>query len=79
MVYLGFALAVSPTSLESSTVALFWFTVVITFLALGILRMRARTASDRPKGPNQSRRFGLDFAAGGSVSDTDAHAQRSRR
>lgn len=52
---------------------------VARLLALGILRLRARQADEKAQGPNHMRRFGLDFAAGESVSDTDAHRQRRRR
>ena len=52
---------------------------VARLLALGILRMRARRRAEKSHGPNQLRRFGLDFAAERSVSDTDAHAQRRQR
>jgi hypothetical protein len=48
-------------------------------LALGYLRLRARRQAEKANEPNQLRRFGLDFRAEGSVSDTDAHAQRRRR
>jgi hypothetical protein len=49
---------------------------VARLLALGILRLRARRRAEKTKGPNHSSRFGLDFAAEGSVGDTDAHATR---
>ena len=52
---------------------------VARLLALGILRLRARRRAERANGPNHLRRFGLDFAAEGSVCDTDTHAQRRRR
>jgi hypothetical protein len=51
---------------------------VARLLALGILRLRARRRAEKANGPNPLRRFGLDFAAEGSVGDTDAHAQRRR-
>jgi hypothetical protein len=46
---------------------------VARLLALGFLRLRARRRAERTNSPNQLRRFGLDFAAVGSVGDTDAH------
>ena len=49
---------------------------VARLLALGYLRLRARRAEQKPNEPNRLREFGLDFAADGSVCDTDAHAQR---
>jgi hypothetical protein len=49
---------------------------VARLLALGILRLRARRRAHSANDPNHSRRFGLDFAAEGSVGDTDAHATR---
>jgi hypothetical protein len=52
---------------------------VARLLALGILRLRARRASEKSNDPNHLREFGLDFAAERSVSDTDAHTQRRRR
>jgi hypothetical protein len=52
---------------------------VARLLALGILRLRARRAEQKRNDPNRLARFGLDFAAEGSVCDTDAHAQRRRR
>jgi hypothetical protein len=52
---------------------------VARLLALGILRLRARRRAEEVNEPNQLRRFGLDFAAEGSVCDTDTHATRERR
>ena len=52
---------------------------VARLLALGFLRLRARRAEQRRNDPNHLARFGLDFAAEGSVCDTDANAQRRRR
>jgi hypothetical protein len=52
---------------------------VARLLALGYLRLRARRRSEKPNEPNRLREFGLDFGSEGSVSDTDAHAQRRRR
>ena len=52
---------------------------VARLLALGFLRLRARRQGEKANGPNHLRGFGLDFAAEGSVCDTDAHAQRRRR
>jgi hypothetical protein len=49
---------------------------VARLLALGFLRLRARRLAEKANDPNQLRRFGLDFRTEGSVSDTDAHAQR---
>jgi hypothetical protein len=46
---------------------------VARLLALGILRLGARRRAEKTKGPNHSRRFGLDSAGEGSVGDTDAH------
>jgi hypothetical protein len=51
---------------------------VARLLALGFLRLRARREAEKPNDPNQLREFGLDFAAEGSVCDTDAHADRER-
>ena len=48
-------------------------------LALGFLRLRARRQKEKANDPNHLREFGLDFAAEGSVSDTDTHADRERR
>jgi hypothetical protein len=52
---------------------------VARLLALGFLRLRARRQAEKANEPNHLREFGLDFAAGGSVCDTDAHADRERR
>ena len=52
---------------------------VARLLALGYLRLRARRQEQKTNGPNHLREFGLDFAAEGSVCDTDAHAQRRHR
>jgi hypothetical protein len=52
---------------------------VARLLALGFLRLRARRQREKGNDPNWLRSFGLDFAAEGSVCDTDAHAQRRRR
>ena len=52
---------------------------VARLLALGFLRLRARRHAEKPNEPNHLSEFGLDFAAEGSVSDTDAHPQRRRR
>jgi hypothetical protein len=49
---------------------------VARLLALGFLRLRARRGARKSNGPNQLRRFGLDFADEGSVSDTDTHGHR---
>jgi hypothetical protein len=51
---------------------------VARLLALGFLRLRARRASEKTNDPNHLREFGLDFAAEGSVCDTDTHADRER-
>ena len=51
---------------------------VARLLALGYLRLRARRQAKKANNPNQLRVFGLDFAAKGSVCDTDAHANRER-
>jgi hypothetical protein len=51
---------------------------VARVLALGYLRLRARRRAEKPSDPNHLREFGLDFAGQGSVSDTDAHADRER-
>ena len=51
---------------------------VARLLALGYLRLRARRQAEKLNDPNQLREFGLDFAAEGSVCDTDAHADRER-
>ena len=52
---------------------------VARLLALGFLRLRARRQRQKANAPNQLRNSGLDFAAEGSVGDTDAHADRERR
>jgi hypothetical protein len=49
---------------------------VARLLALGYLRLRARRQAEKANNPNHLREFGLDFAAEGSVCDTDAHADR---
>jgi hypothetical protein len=51
---------------------------VARLLALGFLRLRARRQREKANDPNHLRNFGLDFRAEGSVSDTDAHANRER-
>jgi hypothetical protein len=51
---------------------------VARLLALGYLRLRARQRAERANQPNHLSGFGLDFAAEGSVMDTDAHLQRRR-
>jgi len=51
---------------------------VARLLALGILCLRARRRAEKSNDRNQLRRFGLDFAAEGSVCDTDTHAHRER-
>ena len=51
---------------------------VARLLALGYLRMRARRQAEKANDPNHLREFGLDFAAEGSVCDTDTHAARER-
>jgi hypothetical protein len=52
---------------------------VARLLALGYLRLCARRRAEKTNEPNHLSEFGLDFCAEGSVSDTDAHAQRKRR
>jgi hypothetical protein len=52
---------------------------VARLLALGYLRLRARRQAGKANEPNHLSGFGLDFAAEGSVCDTDAHDQRRRR
>jgi len=52
---------------------------VARLLALGYLRLRARQQTEKANRPNHLREFGLDFAAEGSVCDTDAHADREPR
>jgi hypothetical protein len=52
---------------------------VARLLALGYLRLRARRQAEKTNDPNHLRGFGLDFRGVGSVSDTDAHADRERR
>jgi hypothetical protein len=52
---------------------------VARLLALGFLRLRARRQEQKASDPNHLREFGLDFRGEGSVSDTDAHADRERR
>jgi hypothetical protein len=51
---------------------------VARLLALGYLRLRARRQAEKANEPNHLRVFGLDFAAEGSVCDTDTHADRER-
>ena len=51
---------------------------VARLLALGFLRLRARRHRQNANDPNHLRNFGLDFAAEGSVCDTDTHADRVR-
>jgi hypothetical protein len=51
---------------------------VARLLALGFLRLRARRRAEKASKPNLFRGFGLDFAAEGSVCDTDADVQRRR-
>jgi hypothetical protein len=51
---------------------------VARLLALGFLRLRARRQAEKSHDPNHLRNFGLDFAAEGSLCDTDAHADRER-
>jgi hypothetical protein len=48
---------------------------VARLLALGYLRLRARRQAEKPNEPNHLNGFGLDFAAEGSVGDTDAHTK----
>jgi hypothetical protein len=49
---------------------------VARLLALGFLRLRARRQEQKTNEPNPLREFGLDFAAEGSVCDTDTYADR---
>ena len=49
---------------------------VARLLALGYLRLRARRLEQKANNPNHLREFGLDFAAEGSVGDTDTRADR---
>jgi hypothetical protein len=51
---------------------------VARLLALGYLRLHARRQAKNANDPNYLREFGLDFAAEGSVCDTDTHADRDR-
>jgi hypothetical protein len=51
---------------------------VARLLALGYLRLRARRRADKASEPNHLSGFGLDFAAEGSVCDTDPHRRRER-
>ena len=51
---------------------------VARLLALGYLRLWARRQAEKANAPNHLREFGLDFAAEGSVGDTDTHAARER-
>ena len=51
---------------------------VARLLALGFLRLRTRRQAEKANEPNHLREFGLDFAAEGSVCDTDTHADRER-
>jgi hypothetical protein len=52
---------------------------VARLLALGYLRLRALRRAEKANNPNHLSGFGLDFAAEGSVCDTDADTQRRRR
>jgi hypothetical protein len=52
---------------------------VARLLALGYLRLRTRRKAEKSNEPNHLRESGLDFAAEGSVCDTDAHDQRRHR
>jgi hypothetical protein len=52
---------------------------VARLLALGFLRLQARRQAAKANQPNHLSNFGLDFAAEGSVCDTDANAERRRR
>jgi hypothetical protein len=52
---------------------------VARLLALGYLRRRVRRQREKRNCPNHLREFGLDFAAEGSVGDTDTYAPRRRR
>ena len=51
---------------------------VARLLALGFLRLRARRSQRKANDPNHLRSSGLDFAAEGSVCDTDTHADTER-
>ena len=51
---------------------------VARLLALGFLRLRARRQPEKANHPNHLSEFGLDFAAEGSVCDTDTHVDRER-
>jgi hypothetical protein len=51
---------------------------VARLLALGYLRLRARREAEKSNEPNHLRALGLDFAAEGSVCDTDTHVDRER-
>jgi hypothetical protein len=51
---------------------------VARLLALGYLRLRARRQREKANDPNHLREFRLDFAAEGSVCDTNTHADRER-
>jgi hypothetical protein len=52
---------------------------VARLLALGFLRLQARRQAAKANQPNHLSNFGLDFAAEGSVCDTDANAEKRRR
>jgi hypothetical protein len=52
---------------------------VARLLALGFLRLQSRRQAAKANQPNHLSGFGLDFGPGGSVCDTDAHADRERR
>jgi hypothetical protein len=52
---------------------------VARLLALGFLRLRARRQAEKANDLNHLSRFGLDFAAEGSVCDTETHADRECR
>jgi hypothetical protein len=52
---------------------------VARLLALGFLRLQSRRQAAKANQPNHLRGVGLDFGVEGSVSDTDAHADRERR
>jgi hypothetical protein len=51
---------------------------VARLLPLGILRLRARRRAEKANDPNHLRALGLDFAAKGSVCDTDTYVNRER-
>jgi hypothetical protein len=75
----SFSIAAMPNGFRSVPMSLTQrLDEVARLLALGYLRLRARRQAKTSNDPNHLRGFGLDFAAEGSVCDTDTHADRER-